>query len=39
MRAAVADLGDPVGEAATRLLADLGPDVIKIDPPVVAATH
>jgi len=28
----VIDLGDPVGEAAARLLADLGADVVKIEP-------
>ncbi|WP_406035005.1 CoA transferase [Nocardioides sp. NBC_00163] len=35
----VADLGDAVGEAAARLLADLGAETLKIEPPEGARTR
>src|SRR3546814_12896395 len=35
----VVDLGDSVGEAATRLLADLGAHVTKVEPPQGAPTR
>ncbi|MGH4000005.1 MAG: CoA transferase [Pseudonocardiaceae bacterium] len=35
----VADLGDAVGEAATRLLADLGAETLKVEPPGGARTR